>query len=137
MADELFFRSCSPSDVWWDRKNDKPSSQLFTPTPKDEGKLSVASSQKTSAKDFYQEFTQKLKLNSRGIWAVADSEIQPVPNVKDENGDPVTVDCFEDEGPDKPTGHCLMDLSEYSKGRIKKIAKSLRNCAHDRGKLHP
>lgn len=137
MSHELFFRSCSPSDVWWDRKNDKPSSQLFTPTPKDEGKLSVASSHKTSAEDFYREFTQDLNLKSRGIWAVSKDELQPVPNVKDDKGDPVTVNCSIDEGPDKPTGHCLMDLTGHSNSRIRKIAKSLRNCAHDRGKLHP
>ena len=74
MADELFYRSCSPSDVWWDRKNDKPSSQLFTPTPKDQGKLSVASSSKTNAEEFYLQFTQDLGLDSRGIWAVSNEE---------------------------------------------------------------
>ena len=137
MTDQLFFRSCSPSDVWWDRDNDKPSSQLFTPTPKDQGKLSVASSKKTSAENFYREFTQELNLESRGIWAVSEMELQPVPNVKDGEGDPVTIDCIEDEGPSKPTGHCLMDLTGHSNSRIKKIAKSLRNCAHERGMLHP
>lgn len=137
MSDELLFRSCSPSDAWWDPARDKPSSQLFLPNSEDGGELSVASSHKTTAKKFHEEYTVTLGLSSRGIWAVSSDELSPVAGVKNTNGNDIHLDYFADEGKTKPTGHCLIDMKPYSKGRLKKIAQALRNRAHDRGIQHP
>lgn len=48
----MLMRSCSPSEAWWDPAVERPSSQLFKPTPKDEGKLSVADGSKTTPEGF-------------------------------------------------------------------------------------
>ena len=137
MADDLFFRSCSPSSAWWDAAQDRPSSQLFTPTPKDEGMLSVASSGQTTPEVFYKEFTEVLKLESRGIWAVSKDELSPVENVKDGDGNQIYISAIADPGEDKPTGHYLLDLTAYNGKKLKKIAQSLRNKAHNRKCVYP
>lgn len=138
--EEMLMRSCSPSEAWWDPAVDRPSSQLFKPTPKDEGKLSVADGNKTTPEDFFNEFTDAMGLQSRGIWGIAKEEIAPVEGVtqKNEDGseDEIILEYEEDEGRGKPQGHCLLDMSGLSKSLTKRVAKTLRNKAVEHGCLY-
>lgn len=138
--EEMLMRSCSPSEAWWDPAVDRPSSQLFKPTPKDEGKLSVADGNKTTPDDFFKEFTVAMGLQSRGIWGITKEEIAPVEGVirKKEDGseEEVFLEYEEDEGQGKPLGHCLLDMSGLSKSLIKRVAKTLRNKAVEHGCLY-
>lgn len=137
MTNALLFRSCSPSIAWWDPARDKPSSQLFLPNTRDNGELSVASSLKTTAETFHDEFTEKFGLDSRGIWAVSADELNPVEGVQGPDGGRITLEYFEDEGDKKPKGHCLIDMKEYKGKKLKKIAQALRNKACERGIQYP
>jgi hypothetical protein len=68
--EELLFRQVHPNFV----RDGRPSSQAFRPTPKDEGKLSVACESLTTAAAAYELFTAGLGLASAGTWGVAIGE---------------------------------------------------------------
>ena len=68
--DEVLFRQVHPSFV----RDGRPSSQAFRPTPKDEGKLSVARGSLTTPPAAFRLYTEGLGLPSVGTWGVTVGE---------------------------------------------------------------
>jgi hypothetical protein len=63
---EMLFRQVHPNFV----RDGRPSSQVFRPTKKDGGKLSVARGSLTTAEDAFRHHTERLQLPSAGTWGV-------------------------------------------------------------------
>lgn len=105
-----------------------PSSSVFRPTPKDEGKLSVDRSTLTSPKEAFELFLQK-GYRSIAVFGVSVEEF------KSERirciADPIV-----DSHPKNPA-HALADYSQFGQNQRTKIAKRLKKLAVARGQLHP
>ncbi|MBE8723533.1 hypothetical protein [Flavobacterium hungaricum] len=97
-------------------------SQVFSPTPKDEGHLSVYNGEKFSAEESYTHFLCNPECSSVGTLSVSISEV-------DEVGDLSSVEN------DYPfDGHCYIDFNGVStKGALKKKSQKLRDLAMERG----
>lgn len=122
----LFFRQVHPAH----RAGDQPTSQAFFPTPKDHDRLSLDDSRVVSAQEAWSFFTQVLKFESAGTWAVSLGEI-------DAAGD-LTLTRAPVENPDQPEknnpAHCLLDFSNLAtKGQKKRRAQYLAIQASARG----
>jgi hypothetical protein len=98
-------------------------SQSFSPTPKDENKLSVANGDKLTAEDSYKKHLSH-GLKSAGVLSVFGSECETI-NLKYE----------EDNNPFD--GHSFIDYSSCSGGsEVKRKAKQLKALATSRGWSH-
>ncbi len=94
-------------------------SSVFTPTPKDDGKLSVYNGDKFSAEESLKHFTISFK--SVGVVSVSIDDCNTI-NLK------VIEDNFPFDG------HSYIDFSTIiSKSEIKKLAQKLKNLASKRG----
>ncbi len=119
---DLLFRQVHPG--WLD--GEQPSSQAFRPMPKDNGLLSIYLGSLTTPELSYKHYTEKLKFESAGVWAVSIAEVEAErlphrPNPQ----------------PDFPA-HGEIDFSGVvSNSQKEKIGKRLKNKAVIRGKLHP
>jgi hypothetical protein len=125
--EELLFRQVHPSFV----RDGRPSSQAFRPTPKDNGKLSVARGSLTTPAASYELHTAQLGLGSAGTWAVTVGEcreqaLRVIP-------DPLT------SPPEKVAdpAHALVDFTPHSKNQAEGRGARLARKAVDRGRLHP
>ena len=117
MKDEsLLLRQVHPS---WIREN-RVTSQVFTPTPKDEGRISVYDGEQISAQASWHHFKKVLGNPSTGVLAVQVRECQ---NCKI----PVTLD------PKAFMEHVLLDFAGFSGNHTKKLAKKLTQFANSRG----
>lgn len=58
--------------------SDKPTSQVFTPFPKDNGELSVDDGSKVTAEESHRHYTTTRKLTSASVWAVTVEEASKV-----------------------------------------------------------
>jgi hypothetical protein len=123
---EVLFRQVHPDFV----EKERPSSQPFAPTTKDNGKLSVDREELTSAKASYDYYTGERGLASVGVCGLTVGEFageqigcipDPVPPTNEINGNPA---------------HAYADYSRQSKSRHKNIAKRLKQAAIARGWLH-
>lgn len=125
--DEQLWRNCNPA---WFLDGDRLSSQVFRPTPKDAGKLSIARSARVSAADHQAEFTAG-GLGSVGVWAVTVAEVdaQGLRAVHDEHGPHAPVPC--------PRGHGFLDFRGLGGGAVRRVAAGLRDRAAARGRVHP
>lgn len=126
--DELLFRQVHPSFL----RDGRPSSQAFRPTPKDEGKLSVARGALTTAKGAFEHHTGALGLPSAGTWAVMVVECgqQGLPA----RPDPLSAPPEKVADP----AHAIVDFTGVqSKSQIEAKGARLARCAVDRGRLHP
>lgn len=126
-SEELIWRNVNPS--WID--NGEVSSQAFRPTPKDKKQLSGAREDAVSAAEHFVEFTQKLGLDSVGVWAVTVDESHSA-----------SLRCIYDAdaptAPDPcPTGHTYIDYRDHGNSKIRKIGSTLRDFAEGRGCQHP
>ena len=120
MNDEtLLLRQIHPIFV---QKN-RPSSQAFRPTPKDEQKLSVYDGDQIDAFDAWNHYTNQLRLQSFGVMAVTVSECHRL-----------DLPTFPDPTPFQE--HALIDFSAHSKNIVEKKAKELRAKAELRGWLY-
>lgn len=135
MKERRYYRSCNPD--WWSIDEDRPTSQLFLPTPKDNGKLSVVGSRWTTPEKFYAEYVGVMGLSSLGIWELTASECKDIPTSKNEQPPLVTLKVTQDFGPGKPTGHCLIHMENLSSTKQRRVAKALRNRAANHGRLFP
>lgn len=98
-------------------------SLAFTPSEKDDKKLSVYNGEKFSPKESYTHFT--LEYKSTGVLSVTIDEVNSVDNL--------TVE--EDNNPFD--GHSIIDYSNVENPtQIKKKAKKLKNLAVKRGWTH-
>ena len=115
----LLFRQISPSWV----QGDRVTSQAFTPTPKDEGQLSVYDGDRVTAKESWQHFTGTLGLKSAGVLAVTVAECQS-------QGTPTQPD------PEAFLEHVLIDFRALTNSQKKAAGKALARCANTRGWQH-
>jgi hypothetical protein len=124
MAETRLYRQVHPSWI----QEGRVTSQAFNPMPKDQGYLSVANSELTSAELAYRHHTEALHLASSGTWAVTvkqctdaqleaheDPETEPVP-------DPA---------------HAVIDFRKCDKRTSKQKADILAGHARKLGRLHP
>ena len=95
-------------------------SQLFSPTPKDEGMLSVYDGDRISAANSWVHYTQDLGLQSSGVMAVTLGECQ---------GYEVTAIADPSHFPE----HVLLDFRPFSRNKVRDLAKRLTRLAADRG----
>ncbi len=123
--EELLFRQVHPSFV----RDGRVGSQAFRPTAKDEKKLSVARSSKTSAVAAFELHTQCNKLASSGTWAVTFGECQAF-------GLPVSEDAVT-EGPCPDPAHAIIDFAGLSNSKAEAQGARLARHANDRRRLHP
>ncbi len=124
--EDLVFRQVHPNHS--DGKS--PNSVAFSPTLKDEDKLSVDDASLVTAEGSWSHFTKKLGFQSVGTWAVSFGEIAAAGDldvVRSPIVDPV------DASKNNPA-HCLIDFSRLSsKGQKKKRAQELAIKASMRG----
>jgi hypothetical protein len=90
-------------------------SAVFSPSPKDNNKLSVYNGQKYSPEDSYNHFTKEF--TSAGVVSVTVNEC--------------ALPCIEDNLPF--SGHTYVDFTGLTKGEIKAKAKVLKSIANKRG----
>jgi hypothetical protein len=125
--EELLFRQVHPAFV----RDGRPSSQAFRPTPKDEGKLSVARGSLTTAAAAYELYTAGMGLQSAGSWALSVAEcreqaLHVVP-------DPLTSPPAKVADP----AHAVIDFASYSNSQREAKGSRLAKKAFERGRLHP
>lgn len=100
------------------------SSQAFLPFPKDEGRLSVYDGKLISPAQSFEHYTQKLSLQSSGVWGVSNVEI--IETGLTSEPDPL---------PDSPA-HALINFSNVPNNQWRRLAKILRRFAVTRGCLY-
>lgn len=96
-------------------------SQVFRPTFKDDGKLSVDDGDKTTAEAAFKNYTECRNLRSAGVVAVTLGECEKLQL----SVSPDPIECV--------PSHALMDFSSLSRGQKRSAAKKLRKYANDRG----
>lgn len=126
-GEELLFRQAHPSFV----RDGRPSSQVFRPTPKDAGKLSVARGSLTTPASAFELHTRGLGLLSAGTWAVTVEECreQALNVLPDPLSSPP-------EKVDDPA-HAVVEFTPHSKNQCEAKATRLTLKATERGRLHP
>lgn len=100
--------------------NGRPTSQTFTPSPKDEGKLSVYDGDQIDAADAWRHFTRELERTSIGVLAVTVAECRAQ-----------SVEARPDPAPFKE--HAVIDFGALSGKPAKKVGRRLRDLAMARG----
>ena len=118
--DTLLYRMVSPSFM----KDGNPTSQVFKPTRKDNGRLSVYDGDQISPRDAYEHYTGSppgLGQNAVGVLAVTVAECESLDLIV--SPDPL---------PEFPE-HTLIDFSALSRGMLKYAADELRVIANARG----
>ena len=122
-ADTHLWRQVHPTFI----QDDQITSQVFAPTPKDQGKLSVYDGDQISAEDSWSHFTapknDKPAYRSIGVVSVTVGECEA-------NSTLVTPDptAFEE--------HVLIDFGELTKPMQKTVAKELSRLARVRGWMY-
>ena len=109
-TDTILFRQVHPSFI----QAGRITSQVFEPTPKDEGKLSVYDGDQIDAEGSYLHYT--LEHESSGVMGVSHSECTSL-----------DLDVVADPRPFPE--HVLIDFSKFGKSGIKKKAKKLKSFA--------
>lgn len=125
-SDEVLFRQVHPSFI----DGGQPSSQTFTPTPKDEGKLSVDRSSLTSAAASHALFVGDGN-TSDAVYGVSVGEFgaEALTCVSD----PLQASATQSAN----IAHAYADYTPHSSNAQKTKAKRLKIKAIARGKLHP
>lgn len=100
-----------------------PTSQVFYPFPKDEGKLSVYDGDQISPEDSYHHYTAILANESHSVWGVSGAETQS-------EGVVPVADPLENF-----PSHTLIDFQDMSDKQCRKVAKKLKAHAMARGCL--
>ena len=115
-SDTLLFRQVNPSWV----QQGRVTSQVFRPTPKDGGFLSVYDGDLISAEKAWRHFTSELGFYSAGVLAVSVAEctVQQLPTRVD---------------PALFREHALIDFTAYGSRDVERKAKCLRQNAEQRG----
>jgi hypothetical protein len=116
-SDTILLRQAHPKFMG----GDMPTSQVFFPFPKDDGKLSVYDGDQVNAKQSYNHYTQVMGNESHSVWAITKSEA-------DAEGVPARPDPL----PDSPA-HAIVDFDAKSEKGCRRIAKQLKKLAIARG----
>ncbi|MEI6757557.1 MAG: hypothetical protein FDX18_04240 [Chlorobium sp.] len=112
----LLLRQIHPN---WIKQN-RVTSQVFQPTPKDENKLSVYDGDKITAENAFRHYTEQLRFRSAGVLAVSVCECNEL--------------CLPAQADPTPfPEHAIIDFSHYSKSEQESKAKILRSFAVQRG----
>ncbi len=115
--DTLLLRQVSPSWI----KDGRATSQAFTPTPKDERRLSVYDGDQITPAASWDHFTGEQELESFGVLAVTVQECQDA-------GTTVAPD------PAPFPEHAVIDFTKLtSNSKVKAVGKRLMRRANDRG----
>lgn len=104
-------------------QNDRPTSQAFRPTPKDEKKLSAYDGDLATPEQSYRHYTEELRLSSTGVMAVSVEECR-------------VIDLEPVSDPEPFPEHAVIDFSGLSEKSIKTKAKILKARATARGWLY-
>lgn len=115
----LLLRQIHPGFV----QDNRPSSQAFRPTPKDEQKLSVYDGDQMSPAGAFRHYTEHLKLKSCGVLGISVGECAAL-----------DLPALPDPAPFPE--HALIDFTAHSKKATEKKAKQLRQHATHRGWLY-
>ena len=118
-SDTLLYRMVSPSFM----KDGNPTSQVFKPTRKDNGLLSVYDGDQISPRDAYEHYTGSppgLGQNAVGVWAVTVAECE-------------SLDLAVAPDPAPFPEHTLIDFSALSRRMVRYAADELRVIANERG----
>lgn len=122
---ELLLRQVHPTFI----QDNRVTSQAFKPTPKDENKLSVSRSSKTTAEKAHKHYTKTLKLESACVMAVSVSEIIAHQKLQLEDN-PIS-------GANADQSHALVDYTALTSSEKDKVAKKLAANARARGIQYP
>lgn len=125
-ATELLFRQVHPAFV----RDGRPSSQVFRPTPKDEGMLSVNGGSKTNPATAFEQFVTRPGCTSCGVLAasVAECAVEQLAAYEA----PLEA---ADDGYDDPS-HAIVDYRNVAKSAAEKKSGRLVRVAMVRGFLH-
>lgn len=119
---ELQFRQVNPT--WM--HDEEPSRLAFIPTSKDDGKLSLDRSTKTSASDSYDRYISN-DLKSSGVYGISVGEFESTPH---------PIECHESPISTNPN-HSHADFNALTNSQTKIKSLELRRHAIARGKIHP
>ncbi len=119
---EVQFRQAHPAWV----EDGRPTRQIFLPTKKDAGQLSLDRSHSTTPEQCYSNF-QSLGLASSGVFGLTPEEFSEGPH---------PLDCFASPAPNNPH-HSHADFTGLTHGQQKAKSIMLLKHAIARGKLHP
>jgi hypothetical protein len=124
--EEVLFRQIHPSFI----HDGVPSSQSFTPTPKDEGKLSLDRSKLTDPDISFERFLQSGQ-QSAAVYGVSTAEFYEQ-----------AIECFSDPIDDADLklsnpAHAYANYASFSGNFLKNKAKLIKQKALARGCLHP
>lgn len=114
----LLYRQVHPSFL----DGERPTSQVFTPTSKDQKRLSVYDGDKVSAAEAWEHYTKVLGHKSVGILAV---QVRECSNLG--------LRTEEDPLPNFPAHAVVIFPEAWSIGKVKTVAKSLTSLALERG----
>jgi hypothetical protein len=123
---ELLLRQVNPAFV----RDGRPSSQVFRPTPKDSGMVSVNRGSKRTAEIAFQVFVARPACRSCGVLAVNVAECQVEQLAAHDAPLEADVDEYDD-----PT-HAIIDYRGIAKSAAEKKAGRLVRVAEARGFLH-
>ena len=115
----LLLRQVHPSFV----QRGRITSQVFSPTPKDQNRLSVYDRDQISAEAAWMHYTSQLHLMSAGVVAVTVSECV-------NEGLQAWAD------PSDFPEHAVIDFGKIDRSRFRAVAKHLRVAAEERGWLY-
>ncbi|MET9700663.1 hypothetical protein ABZY31_27600 [Streptomyces sp. NPDC006529] len=120
---EKLWRQVTPTWV----HDGRVTSQIFKPTPKDIGELSVTRQSKVTPKEAYDYYTRILNLNSVGVYSVDVDEVRG-------EGLRAVDDSMVEDGETRPPGHSFIDFKHLtSKGSRERRGANLRDKAEKRG----
>ncbi len=105
----------------WVREN-RATSQAFTPTPKDAGQLSAYDGDQITAEASWVHFTDTLGYTSTGVLAVTVAECE-------------ALEATPNPDPNRFPEHVLIDFSRLTRTKCRDAAKALARHANDRGWL--
>ena len=115
-ANTLLSRQVHPA---WEQQN-RVTSQVFHPSTKDKGCLSVYDGDLIAPVDSWEHYSRVLGWQSVGVVAVTVAECEPLPGVPD---------------PTAFLEHVLIDFRGLSNNKARLAAQNLRNYAETRGWL--
>ena len=118
-AGTLLLRQVHPSFV----QRGRITSQVFSPTPKDQNRLSVYDGDQISAEAAWMHYTSQLHLRSVGVVAVTVSEC-------------VNMGLQACADPSDFREHAVIEFANIDRSRSRALAKRLRVAAKERGWLY-
>lgn len=122
---EKLWRQVNPAWI----QDGRVTSQLFSPTPKDTGEVSVTRGSLVSSEESHRYHTEDLGLRSVGVYFVEVADVGAV--------DLSAIDDSKSEGTeDRPPGHAFIDFKNVGSKQMRKRASLLRDKAEGNGWQH-